>query len=170
MKKTILFFALTAILGLSNQAFAQKKSSFNYRVGIASSLPVDVYGDSYRVGIGSSFYEISYALKNSKKVSLTFNTAFIRLINKEATFTNQVPVMVGAKYMVNPDNKTSNIYFGAAAGTTTFTKKSMGSTGFAFSPYVGVQVKHISIDGRYLNFNRNGSSTRTVALVFSYTL
>ena len=153
MKKIILsIFTLASIT-----ATAQK---FNYKVGIITSLPANVTYTS--VAAGSTMLEASTKL--SKKLNFVGNSGYVRLSTTQDTKLSQIPVLVGVKYSIN-----TNWYFGGAAGITIPTKKSYGSTEFGYSPYLGYQKNHISIDTRYY---LSGLQTpiNTMCLVFSYTL
>jgi hypothetical protein len=154
MKKFII--ALVALV--STTAYAQK-SSWSYKVGIVTSLPANV--TTTTINTGSTLLEVSK--KVSKKISATANVGYIRLTATDAPIS-QIPVFVGARYAV-----TDQWYFGAAAGITIPTKKEYGKTEFGYSPYLGYQKGHISVDTRYY---LSGLQTplSTVALVFSYTL
>ena len=154
MKKNILFSLITLA---SITATAQK---FNYKVGIITSLPANV---CYTHPLsGSTMLEAS--TKISKKLNFVANSGYIRLYTTQDTKLSQIPVLVGVKYAIN-----TNWYFGGAAGITIPTKKTYGSTEFGYSPYLGYQKNHISVDGRYY---LSGLQTpiNTMCLVFSYTL
>ena len=160
------------ILTLSYCSFSQTKSvsgtekKLNYRVGIMSSVPVDIYGDDYRIGLGSTLLEASYKnVKFSKKISLVLNAGYVRMGSKVLEEYAQIPVMVGARYPIN-----DVFYFGTSAGVTFYNKKDFGSQNFMYSPYIGFQVKHLSVDLRYLNTVKKESSLKTLGLAFSYTL
>lgn len=160
------------ILTLSYCSFSQTKPTtgterkFNYRVGIMSSVPVDIYGDDYRVGLASSLLEASYKnVKFSKKISLIFNTGYIRMSSKVSEEYAQIPIMVGARYPIN-----DVFYFGTSAGVTFYNKKEFGGQNFIYSPYIGFQIKHLSVDLRYLNTVKKESSLKTLGMTFSYTL
>jgi hypothetical protein len=153
MKKFII--ALVALV--STTAYAQK-SSWSYKVGIVTGLPANV--TKTNINAGSTLVEASK--KITKKVSSTFTTGYIR-ITSDATVT-QIPVLAGLKYYM-----TDQWYFGAAAGITIPTKKGYGPTDFGYSPYVGYQKNHISVDLRYY-LSGTGNPISTAALVFSYTL
>jgi hypothetical protein len=170
MKKMLLSLAVTVIAAASfgqTTTTATTKPTINYRVGIATSLPVDVHGTAPRVGIGSTFLEASCNPYKAKKVTFTASAGYFRIVSGENTPSySQIPVMVGARYSVN-----QTMYFGAALGTAFYTKKGQADPDFAFSPYVGFQSRRISVDARYFNFwKQPGSSLRSVGLVFSYTL
>jgi len=163
MKKMLLSIAALTIVAIS---FAQTKSKAvtNYRIGIATSIPTDVYCNSTRVGIGSTFLEASCKPHPDKKFTYTLSAGYFRLVNQAGSYT-QAPLMIGARYSVN-----STVYFGAATGAAIYTKAGNGNTQLAYSPYIGVQSKHISVDARYFNFSTKESTMKTLSLVFSYTL
>lgn len=169
MKKVFFSAALLLVAALSfGQTKATKtKPTVNYRVGIATSLPVDVHGTAPRVGIGSTFVEAMCNPRPTKKYTYTLSAGYFRIVSSEPTPTySQVPVLVGIRYTVSP-----SVYFGAAGGAAFYTKKGQADPDVAFSPYVGYQVKRISVDARYFNFwKQAGSTLRSVGLVFSYTL
>ena len=154
MKKIILSLVVMAAVVT---ATAQK---FNYKVGVVTSLPASV---TYtHVLAGSTMLEAS--TKISKKLNFVGNTGYLRLSTTQDAKLSQVPVLVGVKYSINP-----NWYFGAGAGITVPTKKTYGSTEFGYSPYLGYQKNHISVDTRYY---LSGLQTpiSTMCLVFSYSL
>lgn len=167
MKKMLLSIAIILIAAVSFGQTTTTKPTLNYRVGIATSMPVDVHGTAPRVGIGSTFLEAICGPYKTKKVTYTASAGYFRVVSGETTENySQIPVLVGARYSVN-----QSMYFGAAAGTALYTKKGQGGPDFAFSPYVGFQSRRISVDARYFNFwKQAGSSLRSVGLVFSYTL
>ena len=163
MKKMLLSIA---VLMITVSSFAQTKTKAitNYRVGIATAIPTDVYGNSTRIGIGSTFLEASCNPHPAKKYTYTLSAGYFRLVNQTDSY-NQIPVMAGVRYAVN-----NILYFGAAAGAAIYSKSTLGDPQFAFSPYVGVQNKHISVDARYFNFSTKKDAMKTLSLVFSYTL
>lgn len=167
MKKVLLSLAIIFIAATSFGQTKTTKPTVNYRVGIATALPVDVYGAAPRIGIGSTFLEATCNPYPSKKITYTTSVGYFRIATGEGVSSySQIPALVGARYAVN-----STLYFGGAAGTAFYTKKGQGDPDFAFSPYVGAQTRHISVDARYFNFWKGtGSSVKTLALVFSYTL
>jgi hypothetical protein len=154
MKKTIFM-----LLACATTVVYGQKTKVSYKVGIVTSLPAAV--TTTNINAGSTLLEAS--TKVSKKISATANTGYIRLTAQENPIS-QIPVLVGAKYHMN-----DQWYFGAGAGVTIPTKKSYGNTEFAYSPYVGYQKGHISVDARYY---LSGLQTpmSTIGLVFSYTL
>jgi hypothetical protein len=153
MKKFILILTACGV----SAVYAQK-TKMSYRVGVVTSLPANVTNTS--INAGSTMLEASR--KISKKLSVVGNTGYIR-ITSDATIS-QIPVLAGLKYGV-----TEQWYFGAAAGLTIPTKKGYGDTQFGYSPYLGYQKGHISVDARYY---LSGTQTplSTMALVFSYSL
>jgi len=153
MKKIIIITALA----LTSIAYAQK-SKFSYKMGIVTSLPANV--TTTTISAGSTMLEASK--KISKKMSVTGNTGYIRITSDAVTC--QIPVLAGLKYSV-----TDQWYFGAGAGITIPTKKSYGDTQFGYSPYLGYQKGHISVDARYY-LSGTKAPLSTMALVFSYTL
>lgn len=152
MKKLFLLFVACA----ATTAYAQK---FNYKVGIVTGLPVNVTNTS--INAGSTLLETS--TKISKKISATGNLGYVRITSDEVTLS-QIPVLVGAKYNVN-----DQWYFGANVGLTIPTKKQYGKTEIGYSPYVGYQKGHMSVDARYY-LSGLQAPLSTVALVFSYSL
>jgi len=166
MKKIIILLGITM---LSYCSFAQTKSTpkFSYKAGLVTSLPIDVYGEGYRIGIGSVLLNASYKnQKFSKKISLTGDVGYVRFKTEVSNEFAQIPVMVGLKYPIS-----DMFYFGTSAGLTFYNKKSAGDQNFIYSPYVGIQVKRVSADLRYWNTVKdNNNSTKTVGLTFSYSL
>ena len=154
MKKFIILLVACA----TTTAYAQKTKRA-YKVGVVTSLPANVTTTS--INAGSTMLEASR--KVSKKISATANVGYIRLTATDAPIS-QIPVLVGVRYAV-----TDQWYFGAAAGVTIPTKKAYGKTEFGYSPYLGYQKGHISVDARYY---LSGLQTplSTVGLVFSYIL
>jgi len=154
MKKFILILVACA----ATTAYAQKEK-MSYKVGIVTGLPANVTSTS--INAGSTLLETSR--KVSKRISATANAGYIRLTSEE-TPISQIPVFLGARYSV-----TDKLYFGASAGITVPTKKEYGKTQLGYSPYVGYQNGHISVDARYYLSGLN-TPLSTVALVFSYSL
>lgn len=159
MKKVVLLsIALLAITGV----YAQKKvSKFNYRVGLVTSLPTDNDIPQTTITLGSTLGEMSY--KVSKKISATANVGYTRYEDKDNIQFAQIPVTLGARYHID-----QQFYFGANAGIAPYNKSALG-TDFIYSPYVGMQIKKISIDARYMNTVRP-EPIKVICLVFSYTL
>lgn len=154
MKKLFLILVACA----ATTAYAQKQK-MSYKVGIVTSLPANV--TSTTVNTGSTLLEASK--KISKKLSATANTGYVRITADEATLS-QIPVLAGLKYSV-----TEQWYFGSGFGITIPTKKAYGKAEFGYSPYIGYQNKHISVDARYY-LSGLQAPLSTVALVFSYSL
>ena len=162
MRKLLLSSAIVLIAAVTS---AQTKSTVNYRVGVATAMAPTTLTTQLHVGLGSSLVEVSCSPK-AKKISYTLNTGYFRLNNQDgANVATQVPVLVGARYAVS-----NTVYFGGSIGTAIGTKKGQGNPDVVFSPYIGMQAKHISLDLRYLNFFKSVSSSKTAALVLSYTL
>jgi hypothetical protein len=167
MKKVIMFLG---IMMVSYCSFSQTKSTtpkFSYKVGLVTGLPVDTYGDGYRINVGSTLLNACYKnSKFSKKISLTGEIGYIGFTNQLDEKFAQIPVMAGLKYPIN-----DMFYFGTCAGVTFYNKKSAGDQNFIYSPYVGIQVKRISADLRYWNtVKSNNVAMKTVGLTFSYSL
>jgi len=156
MKKCIL-----SILGISTM-FVASAQKINYKVGLMTALPANV--TTTHVAAGSTMLEASKTLGKSSKYQATLNTGYVRLSVDGEAKISQIPVLVGARYSVNP-----NWYFGGCVGVTIPTKKSYGNTEFGYSPYIGYQKGHISVDGRYY-LSGLQTPTNTMSLVFSYSL
>ena len=167
MKKMLVSIAIILVAVVSFGQTKSAKPTVNYRVGIATSLPVDTYNNAPHVGIGSTFLEASCNPFAGKKITYTTSAGYFRIASGEGTTNySQVPVLIGARYAVN-----STLYFGVATGAAFYVKKGQADPDFAFSPYIGAQTRHISVDARYFNFWKGtGSNVKTLALVFSYTL
>ena len=157
MKKVILLLSAFATLSASAQ-----KSKMEYKVGILSPLPVNVY-QNVKLYAGSSLLEASY--KYSTKVRLTLTSGFLRFQNElDKDFTN-VPVMAGARYSVN-----STVYFGANAGVAFFNKEASVDNRIIYSPYIGIKKGHVSADLQYINWYKFENANNNLALCISYTL
>lgn len=160
---------ITMILALmiaSYCTFAQtttKASKTNYRVGLVTTVPVDVYGEDYHVGIASTSFEVSY--KVCQKATLTLNSGYIRMSAESKATYAQIPVLAGVRYPLS-----SSFYLGAAAGISLYNKSEFGSSDFMYEPYIGFQQKHISVDLNYFNTVKKDAGTKTLALTVSYTL
>lgn len=157
MKKAVLsvVFAATALFG-----FSQKMS---YRVGLVTAIPADMDNAKQSIALGSSMFEASRSI--SKKVVAVANVGYIKFKTDVNTTFAIVPITIGAKYPI-----TESVNFGVAGGLGIYNKKSVGSTDFMFSPFVGVVVHKISVDVRYVNVVTKDNPIKTLALVFSYTL
>lgn len=165
MKKVLLSIAVILSAAVTfGQTAPKSKIVTNYRVGIATAIPADVYDASSRVGIGSTFLETSCTPNPTKKYTYTLSAGYFRIIGTTGSY-NQIPVLLGVRYAVD-----KILYFGAAAGAGVYAKSGAGDPQFAFSPYIGVQKKNISVDARYFNFSGSGNTVKTLSLVFSYTL
>jgi hypothetical protein len=136
---------------------------FNYKIGIITSLPADIYGESYHVGIGSGFFEINHSI--SKKISAVANTGYIRFVGESKTKFAQIPIFAGVKYKIN-----DSYYFGCTSGISIYNKKSIETYKWTYSPFIGVNFKKISVDVRYLNSIDSEIPQKTLNAVFSYTL
>lgn len=169
MKKLLVILGVIASINTFGQTPSVKTSKttkFNYRVGIATGLPVDVNVEESRLKTSSTMGEVSYKnTKLSKKISLTVNAGYLRFTSTDGNEYAKIPVMLGLRYPIN-----DIFYFGASAGPSYYNKKENGTTEFVYSPYIGLQVKKISCDFRYLNFNRKDYCQKTIGLVFGYTL
>lgn len=161
MKKVLLSLA---ILLVATAGFAQKKASpWNFRVGVLTPMPVNVYQD-YRMDVGSSLFEVSNRV--GKKVCLTLNSGFLRFqgFNGNEDFTN-IPVLGGARYNVN-----NNVYFGVAAGVAFFNDEAEVSDRIMYTPHVGYQNGHWSVDMHYFNWFDFDNANNNLALCLSYSL
>ena len=162
MKKLVLLVVLATTFVATS--FAQR---INYRVGIATSLPLDIYSsEETHLSVGSVMLEADGMLIKSNKIVQTLNAGYLRFGSASGTFT-QIPILLGAKYKVSP-----TLYFGAAAGVSVNTDKSYGKDQFTYSPYLGVQVKKVNVEARFLNSSRKDDKTqnfKTLGLVFGYT-
>lgn len=165
MKKIIL--TLVAMVMTCYVALSQTKTPhFTYKVGIATSLPVDVNQNENTINVSSAIVESAFkSSKFSKKLSIVFNSGYLRFKKADGTNYARIPVTVGLKYPIN-----DIFYFGASSGVSYYNKSTFGKNEFLFSPFVGLQVKHISVDARYLNFTNSDNTNKTVGLVFSYIL
>ena len=158
MKKVLLL--LSAVASLS--AASAQKSKMEYKIGVLSPLPVNVY-QNVKLYVGSSLVEASY--KYSNKVRMTLTSGFLRFQNElDKDFTN-VPVMAGARYSVN-----NTVYFGASAGVAFFNKEASVDSRIMYSPYIGIQKGHVSADLQYINWYKFDNSNNNLALCISYTL
>lgn len=155
MKKVVLALSISC---LSMFSFAQK---LTYRIGLVTSLPTDTDVSTTRITLGSTVGEVSRTI--SKKVVATGSVGYTRYQDKEGMKFSQIPVCVGAKYIID-----SMFHFGANAGIAFYNKKSM-TADFIYSPFVGMQIKRICIDARYVNTVKT-EPIKVLALVFSYTL
>jgi hypothetical protein len=157
MKKVLLLLSAVATLSASAQ-----KSKMEYKIGVLSPLPVNVY-QNVKLYVGSSLVEMSY--KYSNKVRMTLTSGFLRFQNElDKDFTN-VPVMAGARYSVN-----NTVYFGASAGVAFFNKEASVDSRIMYSPYIGIQKGHVSADLQYINWYKFDNANNNLALCISYTL
>lgn len=159
MKKV--FFAVLMCLSLAS--FAQKDKKMSYRVGLLLPVPANVEGN-YRVDVGSSLVEAGY--KVNKNVSIVMNTGFVRFeaTNGGTSFTN-VPILIGGRYFIN-----NNIYFGVSAGPAFFNKESAVNDRMLYTPHVGYQKGHLSLDARYMNWYDFPNEYNNLSMCVSYTL
>lgn len=158
---------------IATGATAQKTTRVNYRVGIVTSLPTGTENIGGRVYAGSTLLEFNK--KISKKISITANAGFLRINNFEGITTTdttlvidgRVPVLAGARYHMN-----DQWYFGAGMGYSILTNPDYdGQMHFTYTPYLGYQVKKISVDARYfVSGLKEARNYKTMMLVFSYTL
>jgi len=169
MKKLIII----ALALMATRATAQKTTRVNFRVGIVTSLPTGVENQGGRVYAGSTLLEFNK--KISKKMSITANAGFLRINNFNGIRTTdtvlmidgRVPVLAGARYHIN-----DQWYFGAGVGYSILTEPDYnGEAHFTYTPYLGYQVKKISVDARYyVSGLKEVRNYKTLMLVFSYTL
>ena len=164
MKKITMILALMIA---SYCTFAQttttKASKTNYRVGLVTTVPVDVYGEDYHVGLASTLFEVSY--KICPKATLTLNSGYVRMSAESKPTYAQIPVLVGVRYPLS-----NTFYIGAAGGVSFYNKSEFGKSNFMYEPYIGFQQKHISVDLNYFNTVKNDAGTKTLAITVSYTL
>ena len=169
MKKLFVILGVITSIATFGQTPAVKTpttSKFNYRVGIATGLPVDVNVEESRLKTSSTMGEVTYKnTKISKKITLTADAGYLRFTKTDGNGYAKIPVMLGLRYPIN-----ETFYFGASAGPSFYNKKEYGTTEFIYSPYIGLQVKKISVDFRYLNFTRKDYVQKTLGIVFTYTL
>ena len=167
MKKIIFLLAVLASLTTFGQTKQTKTTKFHYRVGIVTGVPMDVTDETGKINTSSTMGEVSYKNdKFSKKISITGNAGYLRFEKQDGTgHYAKIPVMVGLRYPIN-----EIFYFGASAGPSLQNRKSNGSTEFVYSPHIGMSIKKISVDLRYLNFTRKDYVMKTMGLVFSYSL
>lgn len=156
MKKILLL--LLAFVTLNS--YAQK--NFNYKVGIVTSIPANVY-QTTKVDVGSSLFEVNY--KYSKNVRLTLNSGFLRFkTNTDNSFTN-VPILLGARCFIS-----NTIYIGASSGVAYFNKESPVSKRIMWSSYVGTEKGHFSVNMQYINWYQFDNSNNNLSLCVSYVL
>ena len=163
MKKVTLILVMMVA---SHFTFAQTKkasSNLSYRVGLVTTVPMDIYQDNYHVGLGSTLFEVGY--KMSPKATLTLNSGYIRMSATDKPSFAQIPLLGGIRYPLSP-----TFYIGAAAGISFYNKKEYGSTNFMYTPYIGFQIKHISVDLNYLNTVKTNDALKTLSLTVSYSL
>lgn len=156
MKKVLLLLSAVATLSASAQ------SKIEYKIGVLSPLPVNVY-QNVKLYAGSSLVEMSY--KQSNKVRMTLTSGFLRFQNELGNDFTNVPVMAGARYSVN-----NTVYFGASVGVAFFNKEASADSRIMYSPYIGIQKGHVSADLQYINWYKFDNANNNLALCISYTL
>jgi hypothetical protein len=156
MKKMLLL--LLAFVTLNS--YAQK--NFNYKVGIVTPIPVNVY-QTTKVDVGSSLFEVNY--KYSKNVKLTLNTGYLRFkTDTDVSFTN-VPILLGARCFIS-----NTSYIGASSGVAYFNKESPVSRRIMWTSYVGTEKGHFSVNMQYINWYQFDNSNNNLSLCVSYIL
>jgi hypothetical protein len=172
MKKVLVLLLVAissmTVFGQTKQpTTTSKKFPVTCKVGLAMQLPADVYGKDYHLKIGSSVIEAATPL--SKKFDLTLTTGYLKFnSNEDDKGFVQVPAMLGLRYPV-----CNYCYLGFATGVA-FTNDSEMGTQIAYTPYIGVHGKKMSVDLRYFNhfktFKNGPSTVKTVGMVVSYSL
>ena len=78
---------------------------------------------------------------------------------------NNIPVLGGLKYNIN-----ENVYFGTSVGASFYDKDAAKKATLLHSPYVGLKMKHISMDLRYFNWRGRSNTENSLGVVVSYIL
>jgi hypothetical protein len=162
MKKV--FLSAVAIT-LTIASFGQQKKTpvkFGWKIGLLTSLPADNDVPATRISLGSTFGDVTYPI--SQKITAIGNVAYIKYKDEEGKSFSQIPVMVGASYKIN-----EMFHFGANAGLAFYNKSANSNANFIYTPFVGMDIKKISIDARYINTVKD-EPIKVLALVFSYKL
>ena len=164
MKKTMFIVMLLSVVSFS---FAQKKNGGEFfkktelKAGVLSPIPANV-SSAYKIDVGSVFFEAGYKL--SKKVTINVNSGYMRF--REGTENiNNIPVLGGLKYNIN-----ENVYFGTSVGASFYDKDAAKKATLLHSPYVGLKMKHISMDLRYFNWRGRSNTENSLGVVVSYIL
>ena len=152
-----------SFLAISLAANAQKLQKPDFSVGLASAIPTDANSDRVHINLGSTWFQVS--TKYNDKFTGIVDFGYVRFRGDAETNFSVVPFMAGLKYNVN-----ENVYFGSSVGLGFYNKSDNGTTSFTFSPYVGVKMNHINLDGRYINVVEKNNPIKTIGLVISYTL
>ena len=145
----------------STPAPAAKEPKWSFKVGLMSPIPVDLV-TTYSVQLGSTLAEADY--KVSKKINLIGASGYWRFNGGSSSYAdfNVIPVMAGVKYSVN-----SSMYIAASGGASLVNEKNIKPI---FSPYIGFQIKDISVDFKYITWINEPTYLHNLALCFSYKL
>lgn len=154
MKKILIFVFSFLCAG---QLYSQSK--MDYKIGLVGTVSTEARINDVKLAFASFLATANYDL--SKKIDLSLTSGYMRYINEGEGF-GYIPALVGVKYKFD-----EFFYAGADLGASFYTRVHQG-TDFAYSGYVGMKVKHLSVDLRYLETIRE-QNIRTLGLVISYS-
>lgn len=165
MKK--IFFAV-AIIFIATSVNAQT----TFSIGAETALPVGKFNDNgYKFGIGASA-QVDY--KVATDMALTLNAGYITHNNKSSTPSfrfNVIPVLGGIKYWFSP-KVYGSAQLGAAFNSVKVNNASGNgtSTGFAYSPGVGVKISNgLDLLVKYFGNSVNDVAFSSINARLAYT-
>ena len=171
MKKLLLVAAIFSIATTTNaqQTKVKMKSAggvgaTSFSLGVEGAVPMGKFNDEgYKFGIGGS---VQVAYKVAQDLALTLGAGYLNHKNHftsyDAHFTT-IPVLAGVKYWLSPKFYI-HPQLGAAFNTfkpSNSTIKGYNSTGFAYSPGLGIYLsKNIDLLVKYFgNSINNGTNS-----------
>ena len=169
MKKTLL--TLIILIGVTLNSFAQKADGSKFSIGIEAGLPVGDASNISSYAIGASlkyshpiadktYFTASggytyFPYKNDIKIALTG-------LGLDKSGEGFVPVKLGVKYFI------TDVFYGEGQVGAAISTESDGSTGFAYSPGIGLQFdKALDIGVRFESWTHN-STLSQFALRLAY--
>jgi len=172
MKRIFLLSAIAGIFAFSS-ASAQTKdvamSGPKLGIGAEFAFPVGNFGDVYNLGYGGS---LQYQHPVAPSLNLTASAGYINFQSKDLPIVGKVnsgaiPVKVGARYFL-----AENIFVNGELGAS-FSTEDGGSTGFAYSPGVGVEFPvsdkgAVELGARYEGWSYDGGTNSFIGLRLAY--
>lgn len=156
MKPVLLAFLL--LFGTASNA--QKK--WSYKIGWITPIPFYLQTD-YTVDVSSALIQAKYSLNEKFKAVAT--TGYLRFRPNHPTnkiFSN-IPLMAGVTYDISND-----IYVGIGMGPSYFNEDEVETIKWVYSPYIGWQKKHWSVDLQYFNWEEVPDERNSLVLCLSY--
>ncbi|MES2827817.1 MAG: outer membrane beta-barrel protein [Bacteroidota bacterium] len=171
MKRLILTTAIVGLLGFTSLNAQTKDPAMGgpkLGIGAEFAFPTGSTADGVDFGYGGS---LQYQHPIANKLNVTGSAGFINFKSKEILGTTFnagfIPVKAGLRYFL-----AENIFVNGEVGAS-FSTEDGGSTGFAYSPGIGIEFPvadggTIELGGRYEGWKYDGGTTKFVGLRLAY--